>query len=443
MVSCKFSHHPILWNMISSNRLCQKLTGRATKRFVYNRRFVSACVLVIHELSQELPLLEVEVRFYRTFVSAIGTNWNQLEPIGTNWNHCGTTCSVLISEKRWNMLEHIVGQIGLSLATAEVVKSGPKRGPNSNAGKWGWTKTKHEVERKLNRLSRWDRMWPGKPVILFVWNCAHISLYILLHIKLFNIIEIIFFYWSNADQILSYGSMVGLPDHSFARRCHNGVMDSAAPKNRGAEGSTAAVHCCSPAYHVCIAFASALAEITAVLRQNGQVVFFGSAALDRARSQHRHILKIPWFINWDCIWCIFITCTNEWLKEAWHRALQCSEAEKYYPIYWVLAFTMGIHIDTAQIEFEFPSISDRSFLWRVEKQCSHPYAAWRCLWMVCSRWMRPRMSFVATGVLISSSSLYVYMYYILYSIIQYDITIYLYTYMFLCLIYWPILFRED
>jgi hypothetical protein len=63
------------------------------------------------------------------------SNWNQLEPIGTNWNHCGTTCSVLISEKRWNMLEHIVGQIGLSLATAEVVKSGPKRGPNSNAGK--------------------------------------------------------------------------------------------------------------------------------------------------------------------------------------------------------------------------------------------------------------------------------------------------------------------
>jgi hypothetical protein len=50
-------------------------------------------------------------------------------------------------------------------------------------------------------------------------------------------------------------------------------MDSAAPKNRGAEGSTAAVHCCSPAYHVCITFASALAEITAVLRQNGQVVF--------------------------------------------------------------------------------------------------------------------------------------------------------------------------
>jgi len=87
--------------------------------------------------------------------------------------------------------------------------------------------------------------------------------------------------------------MVGLPDHSFARRCHNGVMDSAAPKNRGAEGSTAAVHCCSPAYHVCITFASALAEITAVLRQNGQVVFFGSAALDRARSQHRHIWKIP------------------------------------------------------------------------------------------------------------------------------------------------------
>ena len=38
-----------------------------------------------------------------------------------------------------------------------------------------------------------------------------------------------------------------------------------------------------------------------------------------------------------------------------------SEAEKYYPIYWVLAFTMGIHIDTAQIEFEFPLISDRSF----------------------------------------------------------------------------------
>ena len=80
------------------------------------------------------------------------------------------------------------------------------------------------------------------------------------------------------------------------------------------------------------------------------------------------------------------------------------------------------HCSNRQIEFEFPLISDRSFFWRVEKQCSHPYAAWRCLWMVCSRWMRPRMSFLATGVLISSSSLYVYyvLYIVHYNTIRYN-----------------------
>lgn len=279
-------------------------------------------------------------------------------------------------------------------------------------------------------------MWPGKPgkffsfetvlTNIFVILCTYY--YILNYSTLFNIIEIIFFYWSNADEI-NWAIWIKLVDLNLQITASPGgvtswsqwtVLQQNSP--RSASGSAAVNSCCSsPAvHHVCITFQLQLNSRNYSCSEAKMVrlFFFGSAALDRARSQ-RHILKIPLFINWDCVWCIFIT-TNEWLKEAWHRALQCSEAEKYYPIYWVLAFTMGIHIDTAQIEFEFPLISDRSFFWRVEKQCSHPFAAWRCLWMVCSRWMRPRMSFVATGVLISSSSLYVYMYYIVLYIIQYN-----------------------
>ena len=89
-----------------------------------------------------------------TFVSAIGSNWNQLvnhlEPLGT-------TCS----NHFWKALERtlepcwkFVKKRSLFGDCLKVVKSGPKRGPNSNAGKWGHGRLDKtvSVERKLNRL---------------------------------------------------------------------------------------------------------------------------------------------------------------------------------------------------------------------------------------------------------------------------------------------------
>ena len=70
----------------------------------------------------------------------------------------------------------------------------------------------------------------------------------------------------------------------------SGGMDRAATKSRGAEGRWADAQQLSLFTGAVHPLASS--EVSAVLRQNGQVAF-SLAPLDRARSKHRHILKIP------------------------------------------------------------------------------------------------------------------------------------------------------
>ena len=76
-------------------------------------------------------------------------------------------------------------------------------------------------------------------------------------------------------------------------------------------------------WHLFLYIASLASEVSAVLRQNGQVAF-SLAALDRARSKHRHILKIPWSAmgHVSYIGTAYDASLSPQLSgwEVWHRA---------------------------------------------------------------------------------------------------------------------------